>query len=182
MDVILRLISNYGERFIIFMFVIVLIALLANGVILSNHKSRIKENLMMDGSIYAINMEEKKIEEVENEKIEITPNTIRNYEAKFNAACAFHNVLAQFIPLFPLFGILGTVAGLMLMVNQNAADAMKQLLDGLNSALGTTLYGLFAVIFLKFTDAVFPSRIIGDVDVLLDDFDKKLELARTFKQ
>ena len=40
---------------------------------------------------------------------------------------------------------------------------------------------MIAAIILKFTDALFTSRIINDVDVMLDDFDKKLELAKTFK-
>ena len=85
------------------------------------------------------------------------------------------------IPLFPLLGILGTVAGLMTMVDPSAKDNLQNLYMGMGSALSTTLYGLIAAIILKFTDALFTSRIINDVDVMLDDFDKKLELAKTFK-
>lgn len=178
---LLNLISNHGDGFIICFAVIIFVLLMINGVILSNHKSRIKENLKLDGTMFSINMETQKIEEREDEKIVITPSAIRSFETKFNEACSYHDILAQMIPLFPLLGILGTVAGLMTMVDPSAKDSLQNLYMGVGSALSTTLYGLIAAIILKFTDALFTSRIINDVDVMIDDFDKKLELAKTFK-
>lgn len=178
----IKLISTSGDNFIIICGVIVFILLIINGVVLSNHKSRIKENLELDATLFFINSDTKKIEEVEDEKIVITPNVIREFETKFNAASSYHDILAQLIPIFPLLGILGTVAGLMSMVDPNAADGLKNLYAGMGSALSTTFYGLVAAIILKFTDAIFTARIINDVDVMLDAFDKKLELARVFKQ
>lgn len=182
MNALLNIISVHGDKFIIILAVVIFALLMINGVVLSNHKSRIKENLKLDGSMYSINMDTKKIEELEDEKIVITPSTIRSFETKFNEACSYHNTLTQIIPLFPLLGILGTVAGLMTMLGPDTTDGFKALYDGIGTALSTTLYGLFAAIILKFTDAIFTSRIINDVDVMLDDFDKKLELARVFKQ
>lgn len=190
MNALVKLISDSGEGFIICLALLVFVLLIVNGIILSNHKSRIKENLQLDGSMYAINLEEQKIEEREDEKIVITPNVIRSYEAKFNAACSYHDTLAQIIPIFPLLGILGTVAGLMYAVGLDTdvssaneiANKMTTLYDGMGAALGTTLYGLIAAIILKLTDALFTSRIISDVDVMIDDFNKKLELASIFKQ
>lgn len=182
MNALVNVINAYGVKFIIVAAVVVFALLMINGVVLSNHKSRIRENLKLDGSMYSINMDTKKIEELEDEKIVITPSTIRSFEAKFNEACSYHDTLTQIIPLFPLLGILGTVAGLMTMVHPGAADGFTELYKGMGTALGTTLYGLIAAIILKFTDAIFTSRIINDVDVMLDDFDKKLELARVFKK
>lgn len=180
-NALLKLISDHGDSFIICFAVVIFVLLMINGVILSNHKSRIKENLKLDNGLYSINFDTKSIEESENEKIVITPSAIRNFETKFNGACSYHDILAQMIPLFPLLGILGTVAGLMTMVDPSAKDNLQNLYMGMGSALSTTLYGLIAAIILKFTDALFTSRIINDVDVMLDDFDKKLELAKTFK-
>lgn len=180
-NALLNVISKHGDGFIICFAVLVFVLLMINGVILSNHKSRIKENLKLDKSLYSINFDTKNIEERENEKIVITPSAIRGFETKFNEACSYHDILAQMIPLFPLLGILGTVAGLMTMVDPSAKDNLQNLYIGMGSALSTTLYGLIAAIVLKFTDALFASRIINDVDVMIDDFDKKLELAKTFE-
>lgn len=180
-NALLKVISNHGDSFIICSAVLVFVLLMINGVILSNHKSRIKENLKLDNSLYSINFDTKSIEEREDEKLVITPSAIRNFETKFNEACSYHDILAQMIPLFPLLGILGTVAGLMTMVDPSAKDNLQNLYVGMGSALSTTLYGLIAAIVLKFADALFNSRIINDVDVMIDDFDKKLELAKTFK-
>lgn len=179
----LELVSKYGSEFIIIAGLVLFVFMMINGVVLSNSKSRIKENLKLDGSLYSLNMESQKMEELEDEKIVITPNTIRNFEAKFNEASSRHDLFAQCIPLFPLFGIFGTVAGLLIVMGDvNAIEDFQNIMNGVGTALETTLYGLLASIILKFFDVVFPSRIINDVEVLIDDFDKKLELARTFKK
>ena len=108
-------------------------------------------------------------EDDESENTLVTVDTIRRKESEFNGLCSEHGIYEQLIPIFPLLGILGTVAGIL---NQN----------DMNLALETTLWGLVFAIGLKALDALFPSRIINDVEVKLDDFDRKLELADKFSE
>lgn len=185
MGIFLNLIVNHGENFIILLGIVVFVFMIINCAVLSNNKSRIKENLKLDTSIYAINIEEQKIEEAEDQKIVITPNAIRSFENKFNEACSHHDLLIQIIPIFPLLGILGTVAGLMTMVTGDGnmtAETLKNLYSGMSTALNTTFSGLSCSIILKFFDIFFSARIINEVDVMLEDFNKKLELAGIFKK
>ena len=120
----------------------------------------------------------KEIEETDDESATITPDTIRKYETEFNKKCSWHGVLVQFIPIFPLLGILGTVAGLMLQIQSNDITGM---MDSLDVALTTTLFGLIFAIALKVIEALFPSRVIYDVEVMLEDFEKKMSIAEMFE-
>lgn len=179
MGLMLEFISKYGTAGIILLGVVIAIFLLWNGIALSNQKGRIEEALGRKNYIYTKNVVSKKIEENEDESAAITPDTIRKYETEFNKKCSWHGVLVQCIPIFPLLGILGTVAGLILELQAGDIEAMMQSLD---VALDTTLWGLVFAIVLKIMEAVFPSRIIYDVEVMLDDFDKKLNIAEMFQK
>lgn len=160
---------------VILLFGVVLTALIfLNGSKLSSHKNRIDEAVTRRNRKWGINPEDGAVFDVDDEDASITPDTIRQYERDFNKACAWHNVLSQLIPIFPLMGILGTVAGLML--ESNAVD-LEGMMASIDTALSSTLFGLIFAILLKFVDAVFPSRIIEDVEVMLDDYSKKLDLA-----
>jgi len=178
MELILGFISDYANECIVMFGLVIAVLLLINGISLSNHKSRIEEALKRRNSKYIINAASKEIEEDEDEASAITPDTIRKYENNFNKACSWHGVLVQFIPIFPLLGILGTVAGLMLQMQVSGIEGM---MDSLGVALETTFFGLIFAILLKVIEAVFPSRVINDVDVMLDDFDKKLSIAEMFQ-
>lgn len=169
--------SNINEIIILFG-IIISVLLLSNGVKLSNHKSRIKEALERNNKQYRLNLTTREMEENEDKDAAITPDTIRTYETNFNKACSVHNVLIQFIPIFPLLGILGTVTGLILEVQSNDITSMMASLD---TALTSTFYGLVFAIVLKGIEAVYPSRVINDVEIMLDDFDKKLSIAEMFQ-
>ena len=177
MGLMLEFISKYGTAGIIIFGLVIAVLLLQNGITLSNQKGRIEEALKRRNYIYTLNAASREMEESEDESASITPDTIRKYETEFNKKCSWHGVLVQCIPLFPLLGILGTVAGLMLQIQANGIEAM---MDSLNVALDTTFWGLIFAILLKVIEAVFPSRIIYDVEVMLDDFDKKLNMAEMF--
>ena len=179
MGFILEFISKYGTLGIVLFGIAVAILLFWNGIALSNQKGRIEEALKRKNNIYTLNVISKEIEETADEATAITPDTIRKYENEFNTKCSWHGVLVQCIPIFPLLGILGTVAGLMLQVQGGGIEAM---MTSLNTALDTTFWGLIFAILLKVIEAVFPSRIIYDVEVMLDDFDKKLNMAEMFKK
>lgn len=143
-------------------------SILINAVHLSHQKSRIQDALNWKRRSMAIN--KKTLELQESEEVEnITPETIHGYEKEFNKVCSTYNVLAQFIPLFPLFGILGTVSGLMLQV---AAQDIASMSASLSLALGSTWVGLIFAIGLKILVALTSNRIIDDVEILLEDYDK----------
>lgn len=177
MRLMLDFISNYGTACIIIFGLIIAFLLLRNGIALSNQKGRIEEALKRRNYIYTLNAASKEIEENEDESASITPDTIRKYETEFNTKCSWHGVLVQCIPVFPLLGILGTVAGLM---RQIQANGMEEMMQSLDVALETTFWGLIFAILLKVIEAVFPARVISDVEVMLDDFDKKLNMAEMF--
>lgn len=148
--------------------IIIGVSLVINAIHLSHQKSRIQDALNWKRRSMSINkktMELQEHEEVEN----ITPETIHGYEKEFNKVCSSYNVLAQFIPLFPLLGILGTVSGLMLQVSSQDIASMSA---SLSLALGSTWVGLIFAIGLKILVALTSNRIIDDVEILLEDYDK----------
>lgn len=177
--VMLEFISKYGTAVIILLGIVITALLLWNGSALSNQKSKLKEALLNENNVYSMNGDTGEMKTRKDESTTVTPDTIRRYETEFYKKCSWHGVLVQCIPVFPLLGILGTVAGLMLQMQANGMDAM---MDSLDVALDTTYWGLIFAILLKVIEAVYPSRVIYDAEVLLDDFDKKMNLAEMFQK
>lgn len=178
MEQILGFIQNNGTKAIVILGIVVLALLIWNGIVLSDKRSRIEEALVHKDNRYFKDTIKKELYEEEDGNSSATPDKIRALETDFNAACSVHDVLVQLIPIFPLLGILGTVAGLMLQAGENDTSALMGAID---TALDTTFWGLVSAIVLKFVEAVFPSRIINAVEVMLDDFYKKIDLADIFK-
>ena len=177
MEGLYGIISKYGDGFIIIAGLTVLIFMVRNYNQLAEQKARIKESLERRNKKYRKNKDTHELDEEDDEQDAVTTDTIRAYENTFNALCSSHSALQQLITIFPLLGILGTVAGLMLSAS---AQGMEELANSLNTALGTTFFGLVASIILKAFDAVLPSKTINDVEVMLDDYDRKLDLADMF--
>ncbi len=100
----------------------------------------------------------------------VTPDTIRNYERRFNADVSNFNAFSQIIPVFPLLGILGTVAGLIMLMMQEGVEAISLSMD---VALRSTFWGLVWTIALKIFIALFSKKVIDDTEVTLEDYDKK---------
>ena len=179
MNLFLQLIAEYATMAIVVFGLVITVLLVLNGMRLSNHKNKIIEALDRKNSVYSLNASSKEINSAEDESTSITPDTIRKYEMDFNKVCSWHTVLSQLIPIFPLLGILGTVTGLMLHVETKDMAAM---MGSLGVALETTFLGLIFAILLKAIDAVWNTKIINEVDVRLDDFDKKLDIAKMFQE
>lgn len=177
MNPVLEFISKYGNGLIIVMGLVLLGFMIWNTGELSKDKRDIKKLLTRNNKKYRINRERRSLDEEEDTDNSVTADTVRDSENVFNKNCSLHGVLAQLIPVFPLFGILGTVAGLILNVDANDMSALK---DSLGTAMWTTFYGLVFAIGLKIVDAIFPSRIISDVEVMLNDNDRKYELSGIF--
>lgn len=144
------------------------VGIIINAVQLMHQKTRIQDALNWKKRSLSINKRTMELQEHE-EKENVTPQMIHTYEKEFNKVCSGYNVLAQFIPLFPLLGILGTVSGLMLQVASQDIESMSA---SLSLALGSTWVGLVFAIFLKALVALTSTRIIDDVEILLEDYDK----------
>lgn len=144
---------------------------------LNSHKKSIREILHKKSTKSSIN---KKTFELNEEEVEenITPDTVREYERKFNQTCSRCNVYNQLISLFPLLGILGTVLGLMLQVN---TEDLTKMIASLDVALESTFWGLIFSIILKFFVVLAPAKIIDDVEIMLEDYDKKFNNALALK-
>lgn len=175
----LRLIDKTGIPFIIIVGIIVLLLLIWNAAKLSSKKDRIEEALFSKDSKYFKDVIKHELSREEDTASRPTPDKIRSLETDFYNTCSIHDVLVQIIPIFPLLGILGTVAGLM--IQAGSSNDMSVIVGGLNTALDTTFFGIVFAIILKFVEAVFPSRIINSTEIMLDDFNKKMYLADMFQ-
>lgn len=91
--------------------------------------------------------------------IEITPQTLEDIEAKKQSIVKWYTVYANITAIFPLLGILGTVASL---ITINGDDDM---MDNLMIALGTTLLGVVCAIVCKVMDA----SISAPIEQISDD-------------
>ncbi len=95
-------------------------------------------------------------------------DTIHSYENSYNATKSVYETISQLIPVFPLLGILGTVAGIM---GQTNAANSSEIVGSLNVALGSTFWGLIASIALKLIITLLNGRVINSVDNMLDAYD-----------
>ncbi len=86
----------------------------------------------------------------------------------------FYSSYANITAIFPLLGILGTVAAL-IKLSPNGSDDMMQ---NLMVALETTLLGAFFAVLYKFFDSVLSGpiqEICDDVDFVIRNYDETLE-------
>ncbi len=81
----------------------------------------------------------------------------------FEKAMGWYNAFTMLIQLFPLFGILGTVSGLF-----RAIALEHEIYVGVQFALASTIYGLFAAILFKIVDTVVASAMISRIEGELD--------------
>ena len=173
MNAFINFLSTFMNMIIVIAGAVVGFFMIVNFFYLLGHYNQIKSTMNWKKTKTVLNKITKEIEDKADSE-NVTPDTIREMQTAFNKTCSWHEALAQLIPLFPLFGILGTVAGLIMQLN--AQDSLG-ITGALNLALGSTLNGLIFAILLKFFDAIAPSRIINETDIILEDYDKKLNNA-----
>ena len=89
---------------------------------------------------------------------------LEEYKKKFLDNYAEYVSISQMIALFPLVGILGTVAGL---ISSGNTTNIEQIASGLGLAMWTTFSGLIASIILKSYDA---KRTGKEVNILEGQF------------
>ena len=97
---------------------------------------------------------------------------------RFNEICSTYLTWAQAIPIFPLLGILGTVAGLILQVSTQDAGAIYA---ALNTALSTTMWGLIAAVVLKIVETAMVLKSVNEIETMFSDYDLKFEDALNLK-
>lgn len=156
--------------------VVILVLIVKNAVNLSIHKKQIEEAVQRKNTRSYFNKRTKSVED-RDESEAVTPDTIREYEKKFNKYRSGYSVLAQIIPIFPLLGILGTVSGLINMADNGNIAANESMAQ----AMYTTFFGLIWTIGLKILIAITSSRFIDDADIILDDYDKKVNNSYILK-
>ena len=99
--------------------------------------------------------------------------------SNYNKRISLYTVYSLIIQLFPLLGILGTVAGLFMAINGNDFEN----LSSIAFALSSTVLGLIWTILYKVADAILVSFVINPVEDIIETFEKKydkeLEEARS---
>jgi len=97
---------------------------------------------------------------------------------EFNLICRKYTTLTQLIPLFPLLGILGTVAGLYLQVSTQDAEAIY---SALSLALTSTFLGLLAAIILKAMETFLLTGPVNELDSKFEENEIRYSDAITAK-
>ena len=95
------------------------------------------------------------------------------YLEAFNKTQLRYSIFEQFIPIFPLLGILGTVSGLI----QQLGD-VEQMREALAVSMSTTFWGLIAAISLKIVDALFVSRTVNKKALYFDTFEQNYQMVK----
>ena len=162
----LSIISNIITPVIIGLTVIMLLMIIRNYAALKNHFHTIS---------HALNGTEvkKTVDSLGNvteyeRRTAADIDTVHSYENRYNETRSAYETLSQLIPVFPLMGILGTVAGIM---GQTTAKDSYAIVGSLNIALYSTFWGLIASIGLKLIITLLNGRIINAVDNMLESYD-----------
>ena len=100
-------------------------------------------------------------------------NRIYDYMEDFNQIQVGYSVLEQLIPVFPLLGILGTVAGLIPWL-----DNIEMMKEGMSTSMITTFLGLIAAITLKVIDALIVGKAVNKMNAFFDLFDLRYQKAK----
>lgn len=95
------------------------------------------------------------------------------YLESFNKIQLKCSMFEQFVPVFPLLGILGTVAGLI----QHLAN-IQQMQDALSVSMWTTFWGLIAAIVFKIVDAILVRQKVDEMALHFDSFEQDYQMVK----
>ncbi|MCR5487063.1 MAG: MotA/TolQ/ExbB proton channel family protein [Lachnospiraceae bacterium] len=171
MNGLLEFLKNYSIIIINVFGVIMLLLIVYNAVKLVGHRSRIQVAIDMRISRNKLDEKTRELIEEQEKNENLTLATILNFESEFNKDYTGYEILQQLIPVFPLMGILGTVAGLMLQVR--TGEGIDSIYASLGLAMGSTLTALIWAIVLKLVVALSSSRLVLDVENTLESYEKK---------
>ncbi len=91
----------------------------------------------------------------------------------FNKVQLRYSIFEQFIPIFPLLGILGTVAGLIQQLGN-----VEQMRDALAVSMSTTFWGLIAAIVLKIVDAIWVSKVVNQMVLYFETYEQNYQMVK----
>ena len=103
-------------------------------------------------------------------------DTLRHIQ-EFNDIQVKYDMFEQFIPIFPLLGILGTVVGLVNALPEFSLDSGNPF-EGLATALTTTICGLVVAILLRFFDSVKVSKEVNKMGLYFDSFEQSYQMTK----
>ena len=83
-----------------------------------------------------------------------------------------YNLFSLLLEIFPLLGILGTVAGLYIAINNG-----QDIYTGVKFALSSTVYGIMAAVLFKIADIIFTARFLNYIDDGIDRFEKNYSIV-----
>ena len=120
-----------------------------------------------------------------NRSTEFTPGGIKKtpdaytweetleYKEEFNKIQIIYSTFGQLVPIFPLLGILGTVAGLI-----QQLDDIEKMKEALTLSMSTTFWGLVAAIVLKLADAILVSKTVNKMEQYFEVFEQNYQMAK----
>jgi len=86
---------------------------------------------------------------------------------RFENAQKWYTAFSMLIQIFPLMGILGTVAGLF-----RSIALEQEIYVGVQFALATTIYGLIFAILFKIVDTLYVALLINRIEEGFDRYEK----------
>ncbi len=98
---------------------------------------------------------------------------ILNNLETFNNVQIKYSIFEQFVPVFPLLGILGTVAGLIMQLGN-----IDQMREALALSMSTTFWGLIAAILLKIIDAIWVSSAVNKMALEFDSYEQNYQMVK----
>lgn len=144
---------------------------LCNGIVVEKKRKAYETKLNYDKGARI----EKATTTEEKESFDL--DQINNTKEEFFNLYSDYVSWSQMIPIFPLLGILGTVLGLVQGFWQDDVEmAVTRLVDGLGTALFTTIAGLIVAIILKIVDARGPGRMVNRIEGELAVIDGKIHI------
>ena len=98
---------------------------------------------------------------------------------KYQSTSGIYSIYSLIIQLFTLLGILGTVAGLFIAM-QNWSDLSKttEMYNGIKFALSSTILGIIFAVIFKIFDIILCSQYINYLDDEIDRFEKNYTEAK----
>lgn len=178
--VLVGFISSNINLIIVVVGIALVIAIMKNWLDLAMDKRRIEDALNIKNISFAGNKKSKTVEIKEGDEA-IAPIAFVTYEEDFSTHLASYNVISQIISIFPLFGILGTVAALILQLNtetDEASDFMRLMINNMGTALGSTFFAILIAIILKTAASIGLLKKIGAIEAMLDNHEKIRSLAK----
>lgn len=172
--------SGYGIVFWIVNSIIVLFGLLVFAQMNSAHK-RIRDNKDEARRVYET-VRGKPVVNIasgimgESVETAFEPDRMDHFREKYNSNSTKYFAWVQWISLFPLMGLLGTVVGLIPGLNAVSEGDFQTLYSSLSTALWSTLIGLICSILLKILASVY-SKTISDIEDYFEECDRKYNMA-----